>query len=121
MKTKLYIFALLILACGGMYAQPFYATTDNNAIQSQQLMPSGTNYEGAIYEPFDNTVPSEQSTVGASYSPGRASNGPRRGFEQPTNPGNQSNEFPLGDGVLPMLIMALAFGGAVYLRRRREA
>ena len=124
MKTRLYIFALLIVACGGMgmNAQTFAEPANNNAIQSHQIMPSGTNYEGTVYAPFDNTAPSEQSTVGASYSPAKAPGGPRRmeGFDTAADYG-RADESPLGDGLLPLILMALAFGGLIYLRRKKGA
>lgn len=121
MKTRLYIFALLIVACGGMgmNAQTFAEPADNNAIQSHQIMPSGTNYEGTVYAPFDNTVPSEQSTVGNSYSPAKAPGGPRRTLIN--GPETGQGPSPLGDGVLPLILMALAFGGLIYLRRKKGA
>ena len=122
---------MIIIAVGALmvcmlplvsHAQNFRSNVDNNAIQSQQLMPAGTNYNGTIYEPFTNIPPSEQSGVGASYSPANAPTGPRRATGNNQDPGHTEDETsPLGDGVLPMLIMALAFGGAVYLQRRREA
>lgn len=121
MKTRLYIFALLALVSFGAYAQNYSAPADNNAIQSHQIMSTGSNYNGTVYAPFDNTVPSEQSTVGASYSPGRAANGPRRGFDKPTDPEGPSDGSPLGDGLLPLILMALAFGGFIYFRRKRGA
>lgn len=120
MKTKLCIFALLIVACSGMNAQSFSAATENSAIQSHQIMQAGSAYDGTVYAPFDNTVPSEQSAVGASYSPAKAPGGPRRSFDKPTNPGNQSNDYPLGDGLLPLMLMAIAFAGATYFLRKRE-
>ena len=122
MKTRFQIVVLLTFVSLGLNAQPFSAPAENNAIQSQQIMTTGSNYNGTVYAPFDNTVPSEQSTVGASYSPAKAP-GPRRegAFDGSPEVKEQDESYPLGDGVLPMLIMALAFGGAVYLRRRREA
>ena len=35
--------------------------------------------------------------------------------------GNQSSEFPLGDTLLPLLLMSLAFCGYLYLCRKRSA
>ena len=119
MKTRLYIFALLALVSFGAYAQNYSAPADNNVIQSHQIMSTGSNYNGTVYAPFDNTVPSEQSTVGASYSPGRAANGPRRGFDKPTDPEGPSDGSPLGDGLLPLLMMAATFCGVIAFRRRR--
>lgn len=124
MKTRLYIFALLIVACDGMgmNAQTFAEPADNNAIQSHQIMSTGSNYNGTVYAPFDNTVPSEQSTVGASYSPAKAPGGPRRmeGFDTAADYG-RADESPLGDGLLPLLMMAATFCGVIAFRRKKGA
>lgn len=34
---------------------------------------------------------------------------------------NPSSEYPLGDTLLPLLLMSLAFCGVVYMRRKRSA
>ena len=121
MKARIYTIALLSVVAILVNAQPFSSkpvTTD--PIQSQQIMAPGTNYSGMVYEPFSNTTPSEQSAVGASYSPAKApGSGPRKGFDTPDEPG-QSDEFPVGDALLPLLLMAVAFCGVVYLRRRKS-
>lgn len=70
MKKLVLIIAILSVATGVATAQTFTpAQLDNQAIQSQQIMQTGAAYEGTVYEPFSNTTPSEQSEVGASYSP----------------------------------------------------
>ena len=124
MKTRLYIFALLIVACSGMgmNAQTFAEPANNNAIQSHQIMSSGSNYNGTVYAPFDNTVPSEQSTVGASYSPAKAPSPRRLGsFDESPEDDNQDEDYPLGDGLLPLLMMAATFCGVIAFRRKRGA
>lgn len=101
-------------------AQTFQPATEKAAIQSQQMVNSGVQYKGTVYEPFSNTTPSEQSEVGASYSPAQAPDGPRRTLGHGTDPGSQSNDFPIGDAVLPLMAMAVVFGAIVALRRRRN-
>ena len=62
----------------------------------------------------------------ATYS--GAPSGPRRGGAgtpgagTPTTPGQgqQENQFPLGDALLPMMLMALLFTGTVYYRRKKK-
>ena len=122
MKTRLLIFAILALVSFGAHAQNYSAPADNNAIQSHQIMSSGSNYNGTVYAPFDNTVPSEQSTVGASYSPAKAP-GPRRlgSFDESPEDDNQDEDYPLGDGLLPLLLMAATFCGVIAFRRKRGA
>ena len=59
------------------------------------------------------------TSAASTYSPAQAPSGPRRGFIDPNNPGNQSNESPIGDAVLPLALMALTFAGVVYFRKRK--
>ena len=117
MRTKLYIIAILSIAAVAMNAQTFQpATIDNSAIQSQKIMQTGTNYSGQVYEPFSSVTPSEQSAVGASSAPAKVS-GPRKsligGAEDPLGPS------PIGDALLPLLLMAVAFGIYSAARRKR--
>ena len=108
MRTKIYIIALSF--------QP--ATIDNSAIQSQKIMQTGTNYSGQVYEPFSNVAPSEYNSSSETYSPAKAPGGPRKGFDigGDTPPGPS----PIGDALLPLLLMAVAFAGWSYLRRRKQ-
>ena len=119
MRTKIYIIALLSVVAVAVNAQTFQpATIDNSAIQSQKIMQTGTNYSGQVYEPFSSVTPSEQSAVGAASAP--QSNAPGRrnsligGAEDPLGPS------PIGDALLPLLLMAVAFAGWSYLRRRKQ-
>ena len=118
MRTKIYIIALLSVVAVAMNAQTFQpATIDNSAIQSQKIMQTGTNYSGQVYEPFSSVTPSEQSAVGAASAP--QSNAPGRrnsligGAEDPLGPS------PIGDALLPLLLMAVAFGIYSAARRKR--
>lgn len=96
------------------------------AIQSQQIISTGAAYNGTVYEPFNNTTPAEQS-----YTPAQAPSGPRRAYDANGNwvpdsddfgggaETGESNQFPIGDAVLPLLLMAMAFAGVVYFRKRK--
>ena len=120
MKTRNNIIILFCIATMTAYAQPFSGKPiETTPIQSQQIMTTGANYNGTVYEPFDNTTPSEQSVVGASYSPSKAPDG-RRFFPKPGETG-QSDEYPIGDAMLPLLLMAVVFCGAIYFRKKRAA
>ena len=99
-------------------AQDFNQKRIETPIQSQQIMTTGASYSGTVYEPFSNATPSEQSSVGAT-APTHSTSGPRRGFINPSDPGDKSNEFPIGDAVLPLLMMAMLFAGVTYFRKRR--
>jgi hypothetical protein len=56
-----------------------------------------------------------------SHAPGR----PRRvgendGFEEEDpDPETPANPFPIGDAVLPLMLMAVLFAGIMYYRRRK--
>ena len=96
-----------------------YAYGQTDAVVSPQSVTTTPRYSSPIYEPFTNSVPSDQTEVGAEQSSshkGRI----RRGFDTPDDP-NQSNESPIGDALLPLLALALAFGAVTYLRRKRIA
>ena len=86
--------------------------------QSHQIITSGTNYNGTVYAPFDNTTPSEQSEVGASYSPAKAPSGPRRSFDTGPEHG-RDEQYPVGE---PWVLLAFAavFAGGIALRRRKR-
>lgn len=123
MKTRVYIIALLSVVTVVVNAQTYKNTytpsgqQEQVAIQSQQIMHANV-HEGTIYEPFSNTTPSEQSVVGASYT---SQSGPRRSKENPSDPGvTDDTSSPLGEPWV-LAVFALAFGGIVFLRRRREA
>ena len=119
MRTKIYIIALLSVVAVAVNAQTFQpATIDNSAIQSQQIMMTGNTYNGTVYEPFSNVAPSEYNSSSETYSPAKAPGGPRKVFDigGDTPPGPS----PIGDALLPLLLMAAAFAGWSYLRRRKQ-
>ena len=115
MKNRVYIIVLMsvMAVCG--HAQSFPSSEmDNNAIQSQQILPTNT-YNGTVYEPFDNSAPSEQSAVGSDYSPAKAPSGPRRGFIG--GPESGQGPSPIGDAMLPLLLMAIVFAAGVSVKK----
>ena len=88
--------------------------------QSQQILQTSVQYKGTVYEPFDNTPPSEQYSEGISSSPNRApgkGGRPRTFFDGPESGQGPS---PVGE---PWILAAFAilFAGVVYLRRRKKA
>ena len=124
MKTKLYISILFCIVAANTWAQTYRNTytpsepREYEVIQSQQIMQVNA-HEGTIYEPFSNVTPSEYNSENGSYSAAKAPGGPRKGFGKPDDPGEQSNEHPLGDAALPLLLMSLVFAGVIYFRKRR--
>ena len=61
---------------------------------------------------------------GTAYSPAEAStptkNIRRATKDEPGTPGSGGTQQPLGDAVVPLVLMAMAFAGVIYLRRRRN-
>ena len=78
---------------------------------------TGSNYSSQVTA-VGATGVSDMATTTESYSPAKAPSGPRRGFDHGAETG-QSDEFPIGDAVLPLLLMAMLFAGVVYTRRKK--
>ena len=86
------------------------------------LMPSGSNYSSQISEVGAVQVVSEAKTTTEVYSPAKAPGGPRREEGKIGGPDtNQSSESPVGDAVLPLMLMAISFCGIIYLRRQKAS
>ena len=94
-----------------------YAYDQTDAVVSPQSVTTTPRYSSPIYEPFTNSVPSDQTEVGAEQS-GSHKGHVRRGKIDGPDTG-QSNESPIGDALLP-LIMALAVYCAVRMYRRKR-
>ena len=119
MRRAITYFLLLIgiaYACAQDFGARNYPAQQD--FQSHQIISSGANFNGTVYEPFDNTMPSEQSVVGASHSPNKAPSGPRRSFGKPDEIG-QSTDSPVGEPWV-LLAFAAAFAAGIALRRRKR-
>ena len=126
MKTKLYISILFCLVAVSSWAQTFKNTYTPSAnaqeyetFKSPQAMQT-TAHDGTIYEPFSSTTPSDQSAVGEAQNSGYRPGQIRRDFDTGAETG-QSEEFPIGDAMLPLMLCALVFCGVIALRRKRAA
>ena len=97
-----------------------YAYGQTDAVVSPQSVTTTPRYSSPIYEPFSNSVPSDQTEVGAEQSSAHKGH-IRRGFINPSDPGDPSHDSPIGDALLPLLALALAFGAVTYFRRKRIA
>ena len=116
MRRKItYLFLLIgfAYACAQDFGERSYPVQQE--FQSQQIMSSGSNYGGTVYKPFDNSTPSEQSKVGASYSPNKAPGGPRRGFDIGGETG-KADEYPIGEPWI-LAIFAAAFATGIAIKR----
>ncbi len=63
----------------------------------------------------DGTVNAEAYGIGQEETPAKAPSGPNKAKQWAIE------GEPLGDAVLPLLLMSLAFGMFVYFRRKRSA
>ena len=115
-------YLLLLLACASLSAWP---TNEENlstqTFQSQQILQTSVQYKGTVYEPFDNTAPSEQYSEGISSSPNRApgkGGGIRKGFDTGAEYG-RDDQYPVGE---PWILAAFAvlFAGVIAWRRVKE-
>ena len=125
MRKKL---VLLMILAGALIALPATAQTfgaqqaeqPNAVFQSTSTMTgSGSTYSANPTLNTDGT---------AAYNGAAASSGPHRAKKEDPDPfsgGTVSEDpidtSPLGDALLPLLLMSLAFCGYLYLRRKRSA
>lgn len=122
MRTKLYIIALMSIISSSTFAVDF---APNQEWQSTSVMQtSGSTYSPQVTEVGSSTIASVATTT-ETYSPNKAPGGPRRIESQSgRDPGDAttgSDLSPLGDGLLPLLMMAATFCGVIAFRRRRTA
>ena len=122
MRTKLYIIALMSIISSATFAVDF---APNQEWQSTSVMQtSGSTYSPQVTEVGSSTIASVATTT-ETYSPNKAPGGPRRIESQSgRDPGDAttgSDLSPLGDGLLPLLMMAATFCGVIAFRRKRGA
>ena len=127
MRKKLVLLMILAAALMALpaLAQNFgsqSADQPNASFQSTSTMTgSGSSYSANPTLNSDGTA----AYSNASYSSSQNS-GPRRAKHSTDSPGEVDNTVdkensPLGDALLPLLFMSLAFCGYIYLRRKRSA
>ena len=87
-------------------------TTPSAGFQSTSAMPVASM--GASTLNADGTVKAEAYGIGQEETPAKAPSGPRK-----VGGGQTLEGTPLGDTLLPLLLMSLAFGMFVYFRRKQ--
>ena len=114
-KIMMIIMAVALVALPTM-AQSF---GDQEQPKAQFQSTSTMKTSGSVYasQPAINAD-------GTAYNPSLAAtptqSGPRKSKENPNDPGSTTDEgSPIGDAVLPLMLMAIAFCGIVYYRRRK--
>ena len=123
MRNILNIIIICCLATVSTFAQmtssrSSFGQSDYDEMTSSRAVMNSPRYSSPIYEPFSNTLPSEQTEM---TSTGVHKGGPRKSKEGNTDPGiTDDNSSPIGDALFPLLAMALVFGGITLLRKRRD-
>lgn len=119
-RIVMIIMAVALIALPTMAQEDQWQSTSN-------LQTSGSAYSSQI-NAVGATAVSSMATTTECYPPAKAPGGPRRteinvgDFDGTDDPdANKSDQFPIGDEVLPLLLMSLAFCGVVYMRRKRSA
>ncbi len=108
-KLFMIIMAVALIALPTMAQQQEWKSTSS-------MQGTGSSYAPQVTSVGATTV-SEMATTTETYSPAKAPGGPRKlGTPGDTTPSTQS---PIGDAVLPLLFLSLAFCGVIYLRRRK--
>ena len=116
-RIVMIIMAVALIALPTMAQQQEWKSTST-------MQGTGSSYVPQISAVGATTV-SEMATTTETYSPAKAPGGPRRIGENDddwgTNPhvGEGDEGSPIGDAVLPLMLMAIAFGGHIAIRRRK--
>lgn len=115
MKHKLYIIALLSLMSFAAYAASNTQAQEWKSTAPMRM--SGSAYSPQVTEVGAACAASAAASTEAS-SPNKAPGGPRK--DKILGPDSDyGHESPIGDAVLPLLLMAAAFAAVVAIRRKR--
>ena len=110
-RIVMILMAVALIALPTMAQQQEWKSTST-------MQGTGSSYAPQISAVGATTV-SEMATTTESYSPAKAPGGPRKDKEGNTGFGEWEEGSPIGDAVLPLILMALAFGGFIAIRRRK--
>lgn len=114
------LLAILVCTIGiAVYASDYtpFAADMQPSITMQSVNTSGYMVSGSMYSPNVYEVGSTSPTSSSPGSPIRKAP-PGTGGESGYDP-NNPQFAPIGDAVVPMLLMALALAGLIYLRRKK--
>ena len=104
------IMAVALIALPTMAQQQEWKSTST-------MQGTGSSYAPQVTSVGATTV-GEMATTTESYSPAKAPTGPRKVIEYNEEMDGDEGS-PIGDAVLPLLFLSLAFCGVIYLRRRK--
>ena len=106
MKEKI----IMIIMAVALYALP--AVAQNMEFRSTSTMQGTGNYVAPV-------TAVGATSAASSYSPAQTPSGPHKALGHGGDAGPRSNESPIGDAVLPLMGMAVAFCGVIYYRRKK--
>ena len=119
------------------YGKPYkpYGRSNHEVVQQQAQMPSAVMYStGSGMMNSGSTLPQAAATGAVvtgsklgTYSPASGHHGNMRrdvGGGGSTDDDDEDPDLPvepnpIGDALLPLMVMAMGFGGVIYLRRKR--
>lgn len=112
-RIVMIIMAVALIALPTMAQQQEWKSTST-------MQGAGSSYAPQISAVGATTV-GEMATTTESYSPAKV--GPRKSSEsdwgETPEVGEGNTGSPIGDAVLPLMLMALAFGGYIAIKRRK--
>jgi len=107
---------IMILMAVALIALPAMAQQDQ--WQSTSSLPSsGSSYAPQV-TPVGAQAPIQQSPAGAPYTPA-ITGGPNRSIEGVVETEEGDEGSPLGDGLIPLTLLALAYGAVIAFRKRK--
>ena len=108
------VFALPAMA-GWIHHEQKDATVQQEAFQSTSTMtPSGSAYSATPAALNENGTATYDEVSAPANVPGKRKIGP-----SPSGTVDEKDKVPVGDAVLPLMLMAAAGAGVIALRRRR--
>lgn len=109
-KIMMIIMAAALMALPAMAQQQEWQST--SAMQG-----SGSAYSAQVTAVGAAEVTEMATTTGSNQSQPAGPNRARRGFDNPGEYGQ--GDSPIGDAILPLMLMAMLFAGVVYIRRKK--
>lgn len=115
---------MMILMAVALMALPAMAQPKEQWQSTSAMQTSGSNYAPQV-----NAIGAESAnqmattTTTNTYNPGGPHRAKMDDDDWGTNPhvGEGDEGSPIGDAMLPLMLCAVVFGGAIAFRRRREA
>lgn len=114
---------MMIMVLGALIACLVPAQAQDTQFQSTSTMKaSGSAYTPQVQQVGAASAPVMATTTTETYSPTKGRGNIRKGnFDDSPEGGEGSGDSPIGDALLPLMLMALVFCGVIALRRKRNA